>query len=554
MPTPPATNHTTATTTRSLLLSILISVLCIFHLFCQQTSAVLESQIKHSPPALLIQHSTTTRHTNNSSGSTSGTTTTRHTNSISGSTSGSTINTTTSNAYSPRSSDSYLLLSSLTSPFGFRWDLFGSSGVGLTTLGVPPHHHPTAVPTSHLPSSRLSKYHSISSSYSPKHSHRHPSTGSSYTSVLLSFVRPPPTALPLLSVPLPTALPFSGRLNSKHQNGCSSPPCHIDDTAHADHWDYSSHGLNWKQPSFPCGTHQSPIHIDPADVRVSKDKQQRLVELDYSNTIEHYSIANNGHSIQVDALKPACFGTLSLDGHKRLFRVRQFHFHAPAEHTFGTAPAAITTAADANKITKHLRVDDKAVLAADAKYHRRALELHIVHTADGYEQVQAPATPHPVVVIGVTFVSSPTNTPNAFLASVLSAIKQMSQTSKHTKKDKKQIDLLGLDHLLLSNRSSVNADVDMANGLAGYIPLFRYEGSFTTPPLHEGVTWLLVESPVEASTEQLNQMHEALLSGHKEESGNYRVIQNSRLVNKNKSDVLRAFAHLKSNSVKASGG
>eukprot|EP00922_Rhytidocystis_sp_ex-Travisia-forbesii_P021474 GHVS01031464.1.p1 GENE.GHVS01031464.1~~GHVS01031464.1.p1 ORF type:complete len:524 (-),score=112.23 GHVS01031464.1:753-2324(-) len=506
-------------TYRNVLFSLLLSLLCILQLFARQTQTTTvynsqQPQINQSQTPSLI-YSTTT-HSDSS----------RHS--------------------PPPLSTSYSLVSSLTSPFGYRWDLLGSAvssphNIATLTTTYSNNHYllrsllPTVISHNHH------HHHSVWPSHSKQHNNH------SHASVLLSFVRPaPPPGLPLLSVPLlpTTSLTFGGRLKDKQKNGCSSSPCHHNNSsiaAHNSKWNYSSHGLDWSTPSFPCGKHQSPIHINPANVRVSK----QLVEFDYSKTIDNYKVVNNGHSVQVDALTSTGFGFLSLDRHHSLFRVRQFHFHAPAEHSFGRSSPP---AADGKTTTNNLRRGDhKAVLLLDEKYNRRDLELHIVHTPD--DGTKGSAAAGRVVVVGVTFVPSTSNTPNAFLASVLSAIKTLSQTKNNQKDKQQQTDLIGLENLFFNNNNNDKVTTTNDVGPPRSVGMFRYEGSLTTPPLTEGVTWLLLDSPLEASLEQLTQMREALLSAHGETTGNYRIIQNSPLVNNNQADVVKVFAHPKSSSV-----
>ena len=48
---------------------------------------------------------------------------------------------------------------------------------------------------------------------------------------------------------------------------------------------------------------------------------------------------------------------------------------------------------------------------------------------------------------------------------------------------------------------------------------YRYSGSLTTPPCSEGVHWLLMTTPIEASPDQLHALEELF------EGGNNRPIQ-----------------------------
>jgi carbonic anhydrase len=50
--------------------------------------------------------------------------------------------------------------------------------------------------------------------------------------------------------------------------------------------------------------------------------------------------------------------------------------------------------------------------------------------------------------------------------------------------------------------------VDIANFLPENQAYWTYEGSLTTPPFNESVTWILFKEPVEVSQEQLDAMRD----------------------------------------------
>ncbi|MFZ5880457.1 MAG: carbonic anhydrase [Chloroflexota bacterium] len=77
-----------------------------------------------------------------------------------------------------------------------------------------------------------------------------------------------------------------------------------------------------------------------------------------------------------------------------------------------------------------------------------------------------------------------------------------------------------------SDAHDAGVKIDAASLLPGVQTTFRYSGSLTTPPCTEGVSWLVMTTPVELSAEQLHAL-EALF-----EEGNNRPIQplNDRLL------------------------
>jgi carbonic anhydrase len=52
----------------------------------------------------------------------------------------------------------------------------------------------------------------------------------------------------------------------------------------------------------------------------------------------------------------------------------------------------------------------------------------------------------------------------------------------------------------------VGVTVNATDLLPAVQTTFRYSGSLTTPPCTEGVNWLLMTTPVELSSEQMNKL------------------------------------------------
>ena len=110
------------------------------------------------------------------------------------------------------------------------------------------------------------------------------------------------------------------------------------------------------------GKNQSPINIDPKKNVI--DAKQPPIHFDYTMLIPE-RIHHNGHTVQVDMRSG---GEITVDG--KVFKLKQFHFHAPGEHTIAGTPFP--------------------------------MEMHFVHQADdGQLAVVAvpmmPGWPHPTV-------------------------------------------------------------------------------------------------------------------------------------------------------------
>jgi carbonic anhydrase len=118
------------------------------------------------------------------------------------------------------------------------------------------------------------------------------------------------------------------------------------DETHEVHWSYEGEGgpEHWGELSPDNALCSRGVEQSPIDVAQPTDAD--LVNLDFAyQTVSPLHIVNNGHTAQVNV--PAGL-TLTLDGTS--YSLKQFHFHAPSEHT----------------------VDGQAL----------AMELHLVHAAE----------------------------------------------------------------------------------------------------------------------------------------------------------------------------
>lgn len=195
-------------------------------------------------------------------------------------------------------------------------------------------------------------------------------------------------------------------------------------------YDYASQGSNWSSISGYelCGTStiQSPIDI----VRQSLQHVETTTDISVSyNSQSSLSIKNSsGQTQKVTAADATSWGTLKYDSTN--YKLAQYHFHAPSEHTFDG-----------------LRYD---------------MELHFVHAEDA-------TTPTKYVVVTVFFNIGEEN---SFLTN--SMFGSLSTTTDNT----------------VSLSTSINPwDLISKSNSQGYI---MYNGSFTTPPCTEGGTFILL--------------------------------------------------------------
>jgi carbonic anhydrase len=209
--------------------------------------------------------------------------------------------------------------------------------------------------------------------------------------------------------------------------------------AHA-HWSYSGEDgpEHWGDldPSYePCksGTAQSPVDLPAASVHHGPGPLAPRWEP------IPLRLTNNGHAIQIDVKSASSF---TVEG--TTYRLVQFHFHSPSEHTVGG--------------------------------RSYGAEMHLVHKSDGGR----------LLVLAILFGIG---VENATLAPIWNAMPGQAGTSP----------------------AVPGFSLDLTPLLPKEPRYLRYDGSLTTPPCSEGVTWLVLEPDPSAqlSPEQLNALRAA---------------------------------------------
>jgi carbonic anhydrase len=213
-------------------------------------------------------------------------------------------------------------------------------------------------------------------------------------------------------------------------------------------WDYSTPQC-WSVAYSACaGRAQSPIDIQTAEERLKATGNVDLFsEANYTEAFGK-SVMNTGHGLQVDANSSnKDLGSILVENNT--YNVVQFHLHCPSEHT----------------------IDGRL----------KACEMHIVHQKVNATDYDA------LLVVGITYEAGD-YADNAFLLK------------------------LGLPYGAPANRDNpvnIPGGVNLATEFANNQSLqafYRYDGSLTTPPCTESVSWFVLAESLQMSQAQLAAM------------------------------------------------
>lgn len=189
------------------------------------------------------------------------------------------------------------------------------------------------------------------------------------------------------------------------------------------------------------GMAQSPVDIGDA---VPSD----LPPLEFSYTATPLVVENTGHAIEVPM--PDGSAQMLTIGDEE-YRLVQYHFHAPSEHTLGGASHAV--------------------------------EVHLVHQNDAGQ----------LAVVGVFLEEGDTSM--ELLDSVLANAPELAGEEVELEEDGSPLSLVPVE--------GSSAEV------ADY---YAYPGSLTTPGCTEGVRWIVLEDTLGVSTATADRLHQ-LISG-----------------------------------------
>uniref|UniRef100_A0A665VLF5 Carbonic anhydrase n=3 Tax=Echeneis naucrates TaxID=173247 RepID=A0A665VLF5_ECHNA len=220
----------------------------------------------------------------------------------------------------------------------------------------------------------------------------------------------------------------------------------------------------WVQ-DFPVadGPRQSPINIVPREAQYDPSLKPLMLKYDPANT---KGILNNGHSFQVDFIDDTDSSTLTRGPITGTYRLRQFHFHWGASDERGSEHTV-----DGIKFP---------------------CELHLVHWNTKYLSFgEAASQPDGLAVVGVFLKIGSANPRLQRVLDALDAIKTKG----------KQADF---------------ANFDPSTLVPGCLDYWTYDGSLTTPPLLESVTWIVLKKPISVSPAQMAMFRSLLFTGEGE--------------------------------------
>ncbi|UXI20863.1 hypothetical protein NH340_JMT06806 [Sarcoptes scabiei] len=236
------------------------------------------------------------------------------------------------------------------------------------------------------------------------------------------------------------------------------------------------------------GLRQSPIDIDLNMVQknfssIKHSKHSNRLAVKYPNLMSNLVIQNTGYGWKFDLPEMVAAKTELKGGPLRnhIYRMCQFHCHwgvnlaRGSEHTInGRSYAA---------------------------------ELHFVHWNTSLFSAfsEALSQTHGLAVVAVF-------------------IEIGFQKNKELEKVLKQINAIKFK----GNRKLVEESIDIAQLMPNNKSYWTYQGSLTTPPLFESVTWIIYSNPIYATIDQLKKFRHVFYTAEADTSFGGRLIENHR--------------------------
>ncbi|XP_070841836.1 carbonic anhydrase 1-like [Chaetodon trifascialis] len=231
-------------------------------------------------------------------------------------------------------------------------------------------------------------------------------------------------------------------------------------------WGYgANNGPDKWADNFPNanGPRQSPIDIVPGGASYDGGLKPLSLKYDPSTCLD---ILNNGHSFQVTFLDDSDSSTLTDGPISGIYRLKQFHFHWGGSDDKGSEHTVAGTMYPA--------------------------ELHLVHWNTKYTSFgEAANQPDGLAVVGVFLQIGAANPSLQKVLDMFDAIKTKGKQTPFT-------------------------NFDPSTLLPSCLDYWTYDGSLTTPPLLESVTWIVCKEPISVSSEQMAKFRGLLFSSEGE--------------------------------------
>ncbi|XP_061461072.1 carbonic anhydrase 4 isoform X2 [Rhineura floridana] len=257
----------------------------------------------------------------------------------------------------------------------------------------------------------------------------------------------------------------------------------------------------WEHLFDNCGkSQQSPINILTSKATYKSDLKPFKFEKYDTEQDKKWTVRNNGHTVQVDLDGSAKIESGGLLGK---YKAMQFHFHWGYNEGRGERSKA-------SPGSEH-SIDGE----------RYAMELHIVHMKETFNDLNEALSKNGVAVLGF-FIK--VGKENRYYKPFISKLNNVTCKGNQT-----EMEALCLNALIPTN-------TDLTR-------FYRYNGSLTTPSCNEGVIWTLFETPIELSLQQIQEFWTKLYFGTTTEwpmMDNFRPTQpvGNRVVYKSDSNAL----------------